>query len=177
MAIIEAIETVYLENGVTTSVTLDSIPATFEHLELSIHAADDRGYYVDPLDITFNSNTSDTYTAGAIQNSDTSISGYNSASADYIVYVPGRGVTGGNSDAANAGRYGGFNWLIHDYRNTNKNTSWMCTSSSCSDPQTTYFQMGLFDSTTAITEIKIEPKNGTNFVRGSVINLFGIKSS
>ena len=52
MAIMESIESVYLESdNSTTVVTLDSIPTSYEHLWLTISAADDRGYYVDPIDI------------------------------------------------------------------------------------------------------------------------------
>lgn len=179
MAIMESIESVYLESdNSTTVVTLDSIPTSYEHLWLTISAADDRGYYVDPIDIEFNNNASPTITNGFIQASGSSSSAYNSASAAYWSYVSGRGATGGTANSTMVyPRYGGMSIMFYDSANTSKNTTWICMATSCSDPNTTYFQNGLFDDTTAITQIEMTPRNGTNFMRGSCFSLYGIKSS
>ena len=173
MAIIEALETTYLEAD-AASVTFSSISASYEHLQIRLSAKSDRNYYYDPIDLTLNTDTTAGNYSGAMLNAqNTTESGY-SYSGLYIQALPGSGNVGGTELATS---YATMVWDFFDYANTNKNTSWQLSSYIPVVEPLLYFGGGSWDNTAAVATIKLEPRNGTNFVRGSEFTLYGIKSS
>jgi|10_taG_2_1085330.scaffolds.fasta_scaffold19120_3 hypothetical protein len=173
MAIIEALETIYLEAD-ATSVTFSSISASYEHLQIRLTAKSDRDYYYDPIDLNLNSDTtSGNYQGADLYASNTSESSY-SYNASYLGGIAGDGPVGGTVYTQN---YSNMVWDLFDYANANKNTSWQYSMYVPVVEPVLYFAGGSWDNTAAVATIKLEPKNGTNFVRGSEFTLYGIKSS
>ena len=167
MAIIEAIETVYLEADAAT-VTFASIPATYEHLQLrcSIRVAGMSAR--NSTDLTFNSDTGSNYTLHRVHGYGTNKSGAGWAS-QVKLYAPN--ATGYDSTSAD---YSGVVVDILDYANANKNTSCMFTSYVAGVPDL-FFESGLWDATAAVSSIVM---TGTlDITRGSEFTLYGIKSS
>ena len=173
MAVIEAIETVYLE-AAAASVTFSSL-GSYEHLQIRGGAhTDAAGAGYNAFYIQFNGDTGANYTSHYLR-------GYNggnistSASTDstYIFcgLEPG---PGGDAQA-----YGSSMIDILDYRNANKNTT-VCYSpgraagaGGSTEVQT---GSGLWDSTAAVTSITLTPQSG-NFQRGTAFTVYGLASS
>jgi len=173
MAIIEALETTYLEAD-AASVTFTSISASYEHLQIRLSAKSDRNYMSDPIDLTLNTDTTDSnYHATDLYGSNTSTSAY-SYNSRYLGALTGNGNVGGTVVEEN---YSSMVWDFFDYANANKNTSWQYSMNTPKIEPVLYSASGSWDNTAAITEIKLEVRNGTNFVRGSSFTLYGIKSS
>ena len=99
MAIMEAIATQYLEAD-AASITFSSIPATYEHLEIRLSARTNRTYYIDPINIAINTDsTSSNFTTAIIQANGTSKSAYSSTSSRFMTFVVGNLKTGGEIKA------------------------------------------------------------------------------
>ena len=181
MAVIEAIETVYLEADVA-SVTFSSL-GSYEHLQLRYSA---HGDYVttnnyDSIYMRFatGGGSIDTGTNYSIQQMyGTGASGTSAASAtgQTGIYVAGMADTP-TSDAA---EYGPTILDILDYRNGSKNTVVHTTfSTAAKDSGTTYliFASGLWDNPGAVDQIQLSTYSTNDFVRGSSFTLYGLNSS
>jgi hypothetical protein len=184
MATIEAIKTIWIEEqNVVQEVEFGSIPATYEHLQISLTAKSDRGYIVDPIDVTINSDTTaSNYMMIQLAASNTSKSGYNSGGGtEYLGgYMAGDGITGGSGATTQMNttiRYGVYEMTIYNYKNTNKHTSILCNNGANVNYGHIYQTGMTWDNSAAVTTIKLEPRNGTYFMRGSMFTLYGIKSS
>ncbi len=171
MAIIEAIETVYLEADAAT-VTFSSIPATYEHLQLKFSAA---------------ANHTDIVACYFKYNGDTTNSNYRSIRMRGTASTVSAGVadTGGPllfsfGPTLPAASFGVGILDILDYANANKNGAILCTrggnNDSASTPDIAGMNTGLWDDTTAIHTITITVSSGS-MARGSEFTLYGIKSS
>ena len=167
MAIIEAIETVYLEADAAT-VTFSSIPATYEHLQLrcSIRVAGMSAR--NSTDLTFNSDTGSNNTLHRVHGYGTNKSGAVWAS-QVKLYAPN--ATGYDSTSAD---YSGVVVDILDYANANKNTSCQFNSYVAGVPDL-FFMSGLWDDTSAVSTITLT--GSLPITRGSQYTLYGIKSS
>jgi hypothetical protein len=177
MAVIEAIATTYLEAD-TATVTFSSL-GSYEHLQLRISSKSDRDYQWDPIAIVFNSDTGSNYTYHAL---------YGEGSDEYVGAGTGLaaaltidGTTGNASKSAED--YGTTIVDIYDYRNTNKNTTFLCLNGRLSWTTGAVWNSGVstssgfWDSTAAVTSIAMTVNNGTNFVRGSEFTLYGLNSA
>jgi len=174
MAIMESIETIYLEQT-TATVTFDSIPSTYEYLEFRMSVSTDyTGTGYDAIKLNFNGDTGSNYSEhGTGAYSNTSIWAHAAGSQTYVnIYRA--------SSLKNAGyEYGNGIVTIYDYANSNKNTtlqqSFAGVIGGYYTEAATYG--GSWDSTAAVTSFVLDPLNGSNFLRGSEFSLYGIKSS
>ena len=179
MAVIEAIETVYLEADVS-SVEFSSIPATYEHLQFRLTA---RSSYAATGQATLDVQLG---TGGGAVDTGTNYSRH---------YVRGTGTiedasaaTGSTAidcmRAVNANevstKYSPSIMDILDYANANKNKT--VQAMTWADKAGSYpemgFASGLWDATGAVDRVKFTLSGGSyNFVRGSEFTLYGLKSS
>jgi len=173
MAIIEAIETTYLEAD-AASVTFDDIPSTYEHLQVRISARDvsndvfesvylqlgDTGH--SPVDT--GANYSRQYMYGT---SSTATAASQTGSSDIWL---GK-IAAATSDSAS---YGSLIIDILDYANANKNT--IATGFNGSGTGT-YVRLtgGVWQDDSVVNAVLI--KGNGNLVRGTELTLYGIKSS
>ncbi len=179
MAIIEAIDTIYLEADVS-SVEFTSIPSTYEHLELTGSTHSDGALYYETINVQLG-------TGGGAADSGTNYS--NAQIYSYYNTIGGSGVTGlaawyglfaaeGKSGRV---RYGTGRVLIMDYANANKNcSSFADMGGAYYNTSSNYTEIigSVWDNTGAVDRIKILPYTGSqNLVRGSTFTLYGIKSS
>ena len=173
MAVIEAIETVYLE-AAAASVTFSSL-GSYEHLQIRGGAhTDAAGAGYNAFYIQFNGDTAANYSVHYVR-------GYNgsnvatsvSTGSTYIFcgLEPG---PGGDAQA-----YGTAIIDIFDYRNANKNTTICHTPAiAAAAGGSTEVQLGsgLWSSTAAVTSLALTPQSG-NFQRGTEFTLYGLNSS
>ena len=180
MALIEAISTIrYNRNhsGGTTNFEFTSIPATYNHLQLACNMKGDHTSDALAVDVQIGNSSVDT------------------GSNYSICYMTGQSATSELSGAAvsqtylrqydvmygsNALMYEFFGYMtifIADYANTNKNTSMQMVGGGFGrNDSKIALQNGTWDSTVAVTNIKLMPGGG-NFVSGTEMTLYGIKDS
>ena len=182
MAVIEAIETIYLEAD-ATSVLTGTLPATYEHLQvrLSLRSEDasvTAGKYGD-LKLRFNDLSTPTYWFHLMYGGDPYATGAGaavykgSAGAAKAGFAP-RSLPADRSDSAD---YGGFIIDIRDYRNTNKYTTFSVVQGKAvgGGEPVVLFGGGMWTNTDAITSLKFISTDGWN--RGSQITVYGLNSS
>jgi hypothetical protein len=173
MAVIEAIETVYLEADAAT-VEFTSIPQTYEHLQIRVNGRGTRATDTMYHYLQFGTG------GGAVD------TGANYAFHEMYAYSTTVGAASGTGEtgiklhmmaAANldAAVYGAQIIDILDYANANKNTTTLTHEGVASDPNM-YFLSGLWDATGAVDRIKWSSPVGS-FVRGSEFTLYGIQDS
>ena len=171
MAVIEAIETVYLEAD-AASVTFASL-GSYEHLQLRCHVRTDRAFSVDRLRVRLNADTGTNYSNHRMygQATTAAAAAETGHGAIDVYYIPAE------SEAATT--YGGVILDILDYRNGSKNTTVQYSAGFVdpSDEEYMAFGSGLWDNVAAVTAIELAPDAGSNFVRGSEFTLFGLASS
>ena len=178
MAVIEAIETVYLEADVA-SVTFSGIPGTYEHLQIQMSARNTFPYRAGTGALTLNGTTGSAYSTHGMAASDTGNSA-NPYTGEANTKMPrlttGDGISGttGGVDSAD---FGTAIIDILDYRNASKNTTVLSMGGNSLTTSTPYvwFASGLFDDTTVITSITLD-SNGS-WMRGSEFTLYGLNSS
>ena len=173
MAVIEAIETIYLEAD-AVSVTTATLPDTYEHLQvrLSLHS---KRAGSDQLYFRPNSDSSSIYSFGFMEGAATTatgnhaFTGYAFANLREMPYV--------DSDAAS---YGTYIIDILDYRNTNKYSTIMYTQGMNgivgTDPSRVVLGSALWAVATEITTLHFYTI-GTGFSRGSSITVYGLNSA
>ena len=169
MAVIEAIQTVYLEAD-TASVTMSSIPATYQHLQLritfrGIYQSTGFGQY-----IIFNADTGSNYNVNVIYAGDSTASGWRTANASNLELT-----TGGISMPS--AQYPSTVLDIYDYANTNKNTSFDWETNKV--PKSSRYQLcggGFWDDTAALHTINWTTYS-TDIGRGTSITLYGLNDS
>ena len=182
MAVIEAIETIYLEADVA-SVEFASL-GSYEHLQLRMNGATNSTYvsgtYRDAALLYFNTSVATTnsdYSQHAILARATAVNAYATATQHYW------SAAGSMGTSKDAEYYGGAVVDILDYRNGSKNTSMMVVSgglgsdSSGNTEFTISFNSGCWDNVAAVTKILLIPDLGTAFKRGSEFSLYGLNSS
>jgi len=176
MAIIEAIETVYLEAD-AANITFSSL-AGYEHLELIMSLRGTRTTSQIYTEATLNADDGSNYSTRRIHASGGNLYGQ-STSSDSDFFNNYNSTSSGVSGRGDLYSYGRL--TIYDYLHTNKNTTisedWTTLLGDVSYGQTDR-NIGVWDNTAAVTSIKLRPGSGSyNFLRGSTITLNGIKSS
>lgn len=173
----EAIATQYLEAD-AASITFSGIPGTYEHLQLAGNArCTGTGTSLFNWHIEFNGSAGTAYSAHSMQFYD---------SVKYAKRSTGTAFVTLNSQASGDGipsmDCGLFMIDILDYANTNKNTTCQTTSGAAltqgasGETVRIAYGSGLWDSTAAVTQIKLTPSSG-NVSRGSQFTLYGLASS
>jgi len=172
----ESIATVNVTTD-TADVTFSSIPATFKHLQIRGIAKDNRNAVYDNIVLQFNSNTTTTdYTSHFTQSPG---SGSITTSENYVQNIASAGVGNLLADGAvNTNIFGPFIIDIFDYTSsklkvvrsiggpTNNNSSGAVGVIG-----------GLFNSTNAISSIRIDGFNGPTIKQYTHIALYGIKGA
>ncbi len=181
MAVIEAIETIYLEADVS-SVEFSSIPATYEHLQFRLTA---RSSYAATgqatLDVQLGTgggavDTGTNYSRHYVRGSGTGTPDVQKATGSTAIDCM-RAV---NAYEAST-KYSPSIMDILDYANANKNTTVQAMTfadkSAGGNPELG-FASGLWDATGAVDRVKFTLSAGNyNFMRGSEFTLYGLKSS
>ena len=176
----ESIATVTVGSGGSSSISFTSIPATYAHLQLRGIMRSDRSY---PLDIPYvevgngSIDTGANYSAHRLYSNGSSVSTDGAANQNNMYTLVCAGSTGG-SDI-----FGVAVIDFLDYANTNKYKT--VRSLSGTDLNGTpsgvggqlYFSSANWRSTSAITNIRITPVVGPNFVQYSQFALYGIRGS
>jgi hypothetical protein len=181
MAIIEAIETVYLEAN-TTYINLTSL-GTYEHLQIrySARSASTSSNYYDSMNIRFATgggaiDTGTNYSIQQMYATGSSSVGAGAATGQTAIYVAGMGDT----TASPQPNYGANIIDILDYRNANKNTSiqtYFATGAKGVGTTYTIFASGMWDNTGAVDKIELGFYSSSSILRGTELTLYGIKSS
>ena len=181
MAVVEAIQTHYLEADVS-SVTFSSL-GSYEHLQLRICAKTDRTDASNSdVALNFNGDGGSNYSYFRMIGSEAAASVDKQAGYTYIKMssIQAGAVMSG------AVNYGAICADILDYRNVSMNTSVRGTSginrifSSLLGGSRAIVFSGLWVKTggyvsAAVTSIVLTPLGGSNFTRGSVFTLYGIQ--
>ena len=176
MAVIEAIQTQYLEADVS-SVTFSSIPQTYEHLQLryTLTLAAASNTYQRLWLGDGSADTGTDYSYHVIYAHDSTAGAWKGTGEANGIYA---GQAAGNTDKA---------WTsptivdIFDYVNTNKNTTvqilnWDGGNSTTNADYST-FASGLWADSAAVDTILINNRYANNFLRGSEFTLYGLNSS
>ena len=175
MAVIEAIQTMYLEVENVTIMTFSSIPSTYEHLQLRVSTHDTHATGTDQLFVRLNNDTTSYYSSHHMQ----AYSGAGktgSATTRTSLGYWGDAIGGNNL----AGEYSTVVIDIQDYANTNKSTVLTFLSGSCPDADATKsikFGSSLWESTTTVSEIDVYCISSAPLQRGTSGTLYGIRSS
>lgn len=174
MAVIEAIETVYLEAD-AANITFSSL-GSYKDLQLSMsaqsvyHGSGSHAIYIE-----YNGSGGSDYTSHTFYV-------YNDTSVSLNKYTGLSSINGGGITAgplSNGHLYAPTTVNIFDYLNTNKITSSNCVS-GIEDGYSSFSRVDysgmMWNSTAAVTSIKVFPSS-SSFRRGTTISLYGIKSS
>jgi len=175
MAVIEAIETLYLEADAST-VSFSSI-AGYQHLELHFSVATDDGYDWDQVTLRFNDDSGTNYTYRTMYTYSSTDTAFGSGGAEARTlwntsnYRP--------NSVGPTGQGGGVITIL-DYLNANKNTS-ICGVGGLNNAVGLNRGMqgmctAVWDDTSAVTKITLIPQYG-DWIRSSSFTLYGIKSS
>ena len=169
MAVIEAIQTTYLEAS-ASSVTFSSIPSSYEYLQLRWSAKSDRGIAGEQVGVRFNSDTGANYHNHSMYAVSTTVETFLRTGNAYID-------TWGIQGFSDSASFGSGIVDIPDYaEDGNKNTS-LFTFGGAGDQPLVAFGGGMWDNTDDVTIITLHPVNSSNFVRGSEFTLYGLNSS
>jgi hypothetical protein len=174
MAVIEAIETVYLEAD-AASVSFTSL-GSYEHLQLrgsikTVHTGGAADFTINLATASGSVDTGNNYSFHDIYGSATSESVASGASARLKWY------TAPTTEATNNRTiYGTFVMDILDYRNANKNTTLLGLTGMNDASDWVGFNSGLWANTGAVTTVQIAGSYG-DIVRGSSFTLYGLASS
>ena len=160
--------------GGETSLTFSSIPQTYKHLHI-------RGVYRDssansaqvaPLYIQFNADSGSNYAYQAGQAMANSTVSANNEISQTWIRIAGAGMV------STSGVFGGSIMDIQDYTSTVQNKSVRAIAGGSANTTTanymTAISQGAWNSTAAITEVKIYSGNG-NFLANTTFALYGIK--
>ena len=169
----DSIQTVTVTTATAASVEFTNVPQTYKHLQLRIITRTDRAANLDAVRMQLNSDT----TAGNYRihylfgDGSTTGSGTEATVAHIILYR----VSGATAGASN---FGTIVCDILDYTSTNKNKTTRALGGMDNNGSgEVYLNSGLYFPATiaAITNIKLTPNVGTNFVQHSSFALYGIK--
>ena len=175
MAVIEAIETVYLTSA-AASVTFSSL-GSYEHLQIRASGRHDNpGGGGSNIRIRFNGDTGSNYSFADFASYNGNNSNADAYTGQAFVYGGGRLTGPLTPDAEN---FATSIIDILDYRNANKNTTMLQMSGSVDDYSGASFiwhGTGLWDNTAAVTSILLYPQAG-DFVEHTSMTLYGLNSA
>jgi hypothetical protein len=167
------IASVTVGSGGAANIEFTSIPGTYTDLKLVYCTRTNRSVFVEAIYLEFNGSGGTAYSdrllfgtgAAALSNSSSSQANINNV-----------GITAGNTATANT--FGNGEIYIPNYTGSqNKSTSADATGENNATDSYMYFNSGLWANSAAITQIKLVPVNGNNFLQYSTATLYGIKSS
>ena len=171
----ESISTVTIGSGGASNIEFSSIPSTYTHLQIRLIAegADASGPGAMSIDVVVNSDTGANYSRHRLYGDGSSV-GADSGTSQTDMF-------GGllNYSASVNNIYGAAVIDILDYANTNKYKTLRSLSGyDANGSGYAMFLSGLWQSTSAITNIKIYPDNRSYTLRQySSFALYGIKGS
>ena len=151
----------------TSSVTFSSIPATYDHLEVTVYARTDRSAVNDVVNMTFHTDTTTSnYDHQELQGAATTVSA-NTNSTTYRI-----GVYPAASEGSN--EFGIGTTTIYNYTKTDRDKLRLTVMGS-SERVLMYSRR--WEDTSAINQIVLTPNVGDNFLAGSVFTLRGISAT
>ena len=169
----ESIATSIVGSGGTASITFNSIPNTYTHLQIrAIARTDYTGGNFDAFKINFNSDTANNYAWHQLGGNGSTAFAQQTSTTNtvYAAYV--------SSNSSGSNTFGASVIDILDYANTNKyKTVRNLTGADNNGSGNLTFGSGLWQSTSAITSITIDQWDGSNFNQYSHFALYGIKSA
>ena len=176
----ESIATVTVGSGGAANVEFTSIPADYTHLQIrGIARANRATYGADTIRLTFNSDTGANYASHRLLGNGSSAYANSSASQNYVQF----GDSVGTNNGPGAGNVGASILDILDYANTNKyKTIRLLAGVDVNGTVATFggvvgLTSGLWQSTSAITSIKLVVETGIDFIQYTQFALYGIKGS
>lgn len=173
MPAFEAIASTTLTSANTT-ITFSSIPSTYEHLQLRMYTRDGTaGASLYNIDIRFNNDSTTNYTTHTLHGAGGSAvaSGSITQSRIAVGYSPSAGVT--------ANTFAVTLVDVLDYASTVKNkTVRSLTGFDANGSGRCAIRSGLWLSTSAVDRIDVlAATSGTEFVAGTVVSLYGLRSA
>lgn len=162
------IQTVTVGSGGAASIDFTSIPQTYTDLKIVLSARTNRANATDEANLTFNNNTSSSYSWRMVYGDGTSVA---SPSGSSTTSIAGIQIPGGN---ATANIFGNVEIYIPNYTSAN-NKSASIDAVPEDNATTSYMKLtaGLLANTTAITSVKISGSSGS-LVQYSTATLYGI---
>jgi hypothetical protein len=153
-----------------STINFNNIPGTYSHLQIRSIVRDTGGSYGYNVSLTFNSDSTSSYSRNNLEGNGSSVSASGSSSAE--TSIPVAMTTGGTNLTNN---FAVFVLDILDYANTNKNTTCRCLL-GYDDNGSGYVNLrsGCYLKTDAITTIRFA-STGTAFAANSSFTLYGIK--
>jgi hypothetical protein len=173
MAVIEAIETTYLETSSATSVIFASIPATYEHLQLRISSHDLYASGYDWIYLRLNSDSGTNYSSHNVEGYSSSETAQAQTGATYARL----GVAQGAWQTVGAVFYSPVVIDIFDYANTNKTTTMTGLGGVCGTQKMLRQTSSLWEDTAAVNRIEVYVFYTEPFQRGTSLTLYGLNSS
>lgn len=168
----ESISTTTLAST-TATVTISSIPSTYQHLQLRLITRSSRAADNDDLNMRVNGITTASYSNHKLYGDGATVT---AAGASSVTIMEQIGKMSGNTSTANI--FGVTIVDIHDYASTTKNKTIRVFNGI--DQNTTtgfvFLSSGLFQSTNAITSLTFSCQVAS-FVAGSTFALYGIKGA
>ena len=166
----EAIATVTVGSGGAAGIDFTSIPQTYTDLVVLISGRSTR-----------DNSPQDVISIG-INGSYTNMSGFRLGSSGSTVFAGGGGIDYfgvGAGDTATANTFGNSYIYFPNYANTTtfKTISADGVSENNATESTLQLAVGLWSSTSAITQINLKPQTGPNWKQYSAATLYGIKNS
>ncbi len=181
MAVIEAISTTYLEAD-AASVTFSSIPATYEHLQLRCNLKSNRTNSSDPVRVCLgDSSDSPVDTGSGYYSHYLSGNGSNAGAGVFGSTSLRIGRVAGSKTDENAANYGTTVIDIFDYANANKNTTVLgiggLAGVSSATGTVVVLASGIWETASVVTAVRVEAADGSGWIRGTEVTLYGLKSS
>jgi hypothetical protein len=171
----ESIETATVGSGGSASVTFNSIPATYTHLQVRCISRSTYSGSGDGIQVHFNSDNSVSGTNYAYHLLIGTGSSVVSATNSSYSFIVAGDTTGGTSTS---GMFGTNIFDILDYANTNKyKTLRTLNGNDQNGSGSVRFISGLWQSNSAITRIDFNLLNGGNYAQYSHFALYGIKGA
>jgi len=169
----ESIATVTVGSGGSSTISFNSIPSTYTHLQIRAIARTTRtgSSGIDYCGIRFNSDTGTNYVYHLLYGNGTSVTAQAGTSSSIII--------SGNAprDGVTASIYGANVFDILDYANTNKyKTVRTLGGADTNGAGQITFSSGLWMNTSAITSITLSPESDS-WKEYSHFALYGIKSA
>ena len=167
----ESIATYTVGSGGSASITFNSIPSTYKHLQVRWSAKTDRADTDDVVLMQFNSDTSANYSWHWLRGNGSAAAAGATSSASNIAIQYG---ASGNSGATSV--FGGAVLDILNYQDTNKyKTTRSLQGFDLNGSGWIYLTSGNWRSTSAVTSITLDQQYGSNFAEYSKFVLYGIK--
>jgi len=158
-------------SGSSGTITFNSIPSVYKHLQIRFAARSDRAAIRSSAGIQFNSDTGSNYSWHRLYGYSTSAYSGGGSSTQYgpdnLLYA---------ASTATSGYHGAAVIDILDYSSSNKNKTIRALGGSPeAGDADIYLASGLWMSTASVTSISIVDRWGSNFTTSSRFSLYGLK--